>query len=73
MRSSYTCLTKKNLAMEAQRKSKRKRQPTRDLGRVEKAMAESAIRLEFSGKKSEQPNQLAPKMPPGTQPPPEAG
>ncbi|CAL8269704.1 unnamed protein product [Arctogadus glacialis] len=40
MRSSYTCLTKKNLAMEAQRKSKRKRQPTRDLGRVEKAMAE---------------------------------
>ncbi|CAL8357999.1 unnamed protein product [Gadus morhua 'NCC'] len=37
---SYTCLTKKNLAMEAQRKSKRKRQPTRDLGRVEKAMAE---------------------------------
>ncbi|CAL8270101.1 unnamed protein product [Arctogadus glacialis] len=37
MRSSYT---KKNLAMEAQRKSKRKRQPTRDLGCVEKAIAE---------------------------------
>ena len=45
MRSSYTCLTKKNLAMEAQRKSKRKRQPTRDLGRVEKAMAECKYML----------------------------